>query len=160
MSQTHLHLVITHLPVFGSILGAIVLIYGLWSKSNQTKIAAYFLFIVSAAGGTIAYFTGESAEESVEKLQGVSKNMIDMHEDSALFALASLLVLGALSVFSLVATYKKASFTRKTATATLILSLISFGFVARTGWLGGKIRHSEIVTGSVQNTGATEHSDD
>ncbi len=160
MSQTHLHLMISHLPIFGSILGALILMFGLWNKSKQTYIAAYFLFIISAVGGTIAYFTGESAEESVERLQGISKNTIHVHEDSALLTLVSILVLGALSVFSLVATYKENFLARKAATATLIISLISFGFAARTGWLGGKIRHSEIVKSSVQNTGASENNDD
>ena len=71
-----------------------VLGYGIWSKSNQTKIAAYFLFIISAIGAGIAYLTGEGAEEAVEKMQGVSENMIKLHEDSAMYALVSLIVLG------------------------------------------------------------------
>ena len=32
MNQTHIHLLITHLPIFGSILGGFVLAYGLWTK--------------------------------------------------------------------------------------------------------------------------------
>jgi uncharacterized membrane protein len=159
MSQAHLHLLVTHLPVFGSILGALVLCYGLWSKSNQTKIAAYFLFVVSAIGAGIAYLTGEGAEEAVEKIQGVSENMIKQHEESAMFALASLIVLGASALFALYITYKKSSLVRTAATITLIISLISFGLVARTGYLGGQIRHSEIV-GAVQNTSVGEKDDD
>jgi hypothetical protein len=73
MSQVHLHLLITHLPVFGSILGAFVLMYGMWAKSNPTKNAAYFIFIISAIGAAIAYLTGEGAEEAVENLQGFLK---------------------------------------------------------------------------------------
>ncbi|MGE5943670.1 MAG: hypothetical protein ACM31G_04950 [Flavobacteriales bacterium] len=56
MDQTHIHLVITHLPIFGSILGGLVLAYGLWTKSNDTKIAAYGLFIISSISVGIAYF--------------------------------------------------------------------------------------------------------
>ena len=78
MSQVHLHLLITHLPVFGSILGALVLGYGLWTRSNQTKNAAYFIFIISAIGAGIAYLTGEGAEEAVENIQGVSENIIGL----------------------------------------------------------------------------------
>lgn len=54
MDQTHLHLSINHLPIFGSILGGLVLAYGLWTKSNQTKIAAYYLLIISSIGAGIS----------------------------------------------------------------------------------------------------------
>jgi hypothetical protein len=40
MDQTHIHLLLTHLPVFGSIIGGFVLAYAIWAKSDQTKIAA------------------------------------------------------------------------------------------------------------------------
>ena len=157
MSQVHLHLLITHLPVFGSILGALVLGYGLWTMSSQTKNAAYFLFIISAVGTGIAYLTGEGAEEATEKIGGVSENMIKLHENSAMYALVSLVVLGVASIFALVETRLKTSLVKSTATLTLLLSLISFGLVARTGYLGGQIRHTEISTGTVQqNTGGEE----
>lgn len=61
MNPTHIHLMITHLPIFGSILGALVLAYGIYVKSEQTKSAAYYLFIIAAIGAGIAYATGESA---------------------------------------------------------------------------------------------------
>jgi uncharacterized membrane protein len=157
MSQVHLHLLITHLPVFGSILGALVLGYGLWAKSNSTKNAAYFLFIISAIGTAIAYLTGEGAEEATEKISGVSENMIKLHEDSAMYALVSLVVLGLVAVFALAATRFKTNLIQSTATITLVLSLMSFGLVARTGYLGGQIRHTEISTGAGQNnTGGEE----
>lgn len=153
MSQVHLHLLITHLPVFGSILGALVLSYGLWTKSNQTKNAAYFVFIVSAIGAGIAYFTGEGAEDTVEKIQGVSENMIELHEDAAIYALISLIALGGMSVFALVISRFKTSLIRTTSILVLVLSLMSFGLAARTGYLGGQIRHSEISAGTAQNNG-------
>ena len=162
MSQVHLHLLITHLPVFGSLLGAFVLGYGLWSKSNQTKIAAYYLLVISAIGAGIAYLTGEGAEEAVEEIQGVSENMIKLHEDAAIYALVSLVILGVFSIFGLLVTYKKSTLIKTAAISTLLISLISFGLVARTGYLGGQIRHTEISTGAVQNTGGegTKEKDD
>lgn len=156
MSQVHLHLLITHLPVFGSILGALVLAYGLWSKSSSTKKAAYFLFIISAVGAGIAYLTGEGAEEAAENLAGVSENMISLHEDAAMYALVSLILLGVVSVFGLVEGRLKTNLFRSTATIILILSMVSFGLVARTGYLGGQIRHTEISTGAPGNNTATE----
>lgn len=157
MSQIHLHLLITHLPIFGSLLGTLVLVYGLWSKSTQTKQAAYLMFIISAIGAAIAYLTGEGAEEATENIQGVSESIIKLHENAAMYALISLIILGLVSVFALAETKFKNSLMRFTATLTLVLSLISFGLVARTGWLGGQIRHTEISSTMLQNnTGAEE----
>jgi type IV secretory pathway VirB2 component (pilin) len=94
MTQTHIHLLITHLPIFGSILGAIVLAYGIWTKSNETKVAAYILLLISSIGAGIAYLTGEAAEETVENIQGVVESTIKSHEEFALFAIISLVILG------------------------------------------------------------------
>ena len=146
MNQTHIHLLITHLPIFGSILGGLVLAHGLWTNSNQTKIAAYNLFVISAIGAGIAYLTGEAAEETVENIQGVLEATINQHEEFALFALISLIILGLTSIVGLFITLKNLPLTRTVAFIILFISLISFGLVARTGYLGGQIRHTEIAS--------------
>lgn len=162
MNQTHIHLLITHLPIFGSILGGLVLAHGLWTKSNQTKIAAYNIFIISAIGAGIAYLTGEAAEETVENIQGIAKDMIDEHEDFAVFALVSLIILGVSSIGGLFLTLRKSALTSTAAIVILFISLISFGLVARTGYLGGQIRHTEInnpATTTQEQGGESEDND-
>jgi uncharacterized membrane protein len=149
MSQTHIHLLITHLPIFGSVLGGFVLIHGIWRKSNTTLIAAYNVLIISAIGAGIAYATGEGAEETVEHIQGVSKNIIEEHTESALISLIGLIVVGIFSVAGLLVTWKRYSLVRPFALIALVASLIGFGLVARTGYLGGQIRHTEIGTNAV-----------
>lgn len=149
MNPTHLHLLITHLPIVGSILGALVLAHGLWTKSNQTSIAAYNLLIISSIGAVIAYLTGEGAEETVEKIQGVSETIIEQHSEFALYALIALSVLGAASLVGLFTALKKSPFARTIAIVTFIISLVSFGLIARTGYLGGQIRHTEINSAAV-----------
>ncbi len=144
MNPTHIHLLITHLPIIGSLLGSLVLIHGLLTKTNQTIIAAYNLLIISSIGAVVAYLTGEGAEETVEKIQGVSKDIIEQHSDFAVYALISLSVLGVASLFGILVSFIKSPFSRTIATITLIISLISFGLIARTGYLGGQIRHTEI----------------
>lgn len=161
MTQVHLHLLITHLPIFGSILGGLVLAHGLWAKSNPTLIAAYNLLIISSAGAVIAFLTGEGAEETVEKIQGVSENMIEQHSDFAIYALVSLSILGAASLVGLFLSLKKSPLARTFAIITLVISFISFGLIARTGYLGGQIRHTEINSASLtpQQNGGKEKDD-
>lgn len=161
MNQTHIHLLINHLPIFGSVLGALVLTHGLWAKSNPTKIAAYNIFILSVIGAIIAYLTGEAAEERVENLQGISKAMLDEHEDAALFALISQITLGVFSLLGLLLTFNKSPFVRTIAFVTFFISIISFGIIGRTGYLGGLIRHTEINSASsVQQDSGKNDNDD
>ncbi len=160
MNQAHIHLLVTHLPVFGSILGALVLIHGLWTRNKQTKIAAYNIFIISAIGATIAYLTGEAAEETVENIQGVAENTIENHEDFAVFALSSFIVLGIASITGLFIALKKSILSQAVAIVVLCISLISFGLVARTAYLGGQIRHTEIYSQGAPVPGQTEEDDD
>lgn len=160
MDQTHIHLLITHLPIFGSILGGFVLAYAIWTKSDQTKIAAYCVLLISTMGAIIAYLTGEAAEETVEDIQGVSEGTIGQHEDFALFALIALCTLGVASLVSLYLTYKKSPLTRNAALLTLVLSIISFGLVARTGYLGGQIRHTEVGASVPASGQSGEEADD
>ncbi len=152
MNQTHLHLLITHLPIIGSILGALVLAYGIWTQSIHTKIAAYGLLVISSIGAGIAYITGEAAEETVEHLQGIVESKIEQHEDFALYALIGLILLGLFSIISLYVTIKKHALANLLATVTLLLALLSFGLVAYTGYLGGMIRHTEIGDGAVNKS--------
>lgn len=149
MNQTHIHLIITHLPIFGSILGAFVLIHGIWTKNKMTLIAAYNVLIISALGAGIAYGTGEGAEETVEHIQGISKSMIEEHAESALFSLISLIIVGLASLVGLFITFRNSVLTKLFALITLFLTLAAFGIIARTGYLGGQIRHTEIGKNAV-----------
>ncbi len=148
MNQTHIHLLITHLPIFGSILGGLVLLHGIGVRSNQTKIAAYYIFLLSSIGAGIAYFTGEAAEETVENIQGVVEASIKQHEEFALFSLISLIILGVTALIGLFLTWRNSALTRTVAFIILFISFLSFVIVARTGYLGGQIRHSEITNGT------------
>jgi uncharacterized membrane protein len=153
MDQVHIHLLITHLPIFGSILGGFVLAHGIITNSDQTKIAGYGVLITSSVGAVISYLTGEGAEEAVEDIQGVAKNMIEQHEDFALFALIGLITLGVVSLVALYLTKKNHPAANQVSIISLVIAFISFGLVARTGYLGGQIRHTEIGSATVNDNG-------
>lgn len=151
MNQAHVHLWITHLPIIGSLLGIFVLAYGLIVKSFETKIAAYCIFIISSIGASIAYLTGEGAEEVVENIQGVFESTIELHEDFAVIALVSLIILGIASVGGIIVSITKSGMAGNAALIILGIGIVSAGLIGRTGYLGGQIRHTEI-----QNNGAVD----
>lgn len=148
MNTTHIHLLITHLPIFGALSGALVLAYAVFTRSIPTKTAAYLVFFVAAIGGAIAYFTGESAEESVEHLPGILESLIEEHEEAAQFAFAWQIVLGVGALLGFYINLRKPGFAVKFAWIMLVCSLLAFVSVARTGWLGGKIRHQQEIDGT------------
>lgn len=149
MNQVHIHLLINHLPIIGAILGALVLIHGIWSRSNSTLIAAYNILLISAIGAGLAYATGEGAEETVEHLQGFSENLIEKHAESAVAALIAMIIMGAISLTGLYITLKGSSLIRPISLLALTAALIGFGLIAWTGYLGGQIRHTEIEAKAV-----------
>ena len=144
MSTAHLHLLITHLPIFGSLCGIIVLYFALWKKSEETLTAAYWILVLSAVGAGIAYASGEGAEEKVEHLQGVLEHSIARHEEMAGFAAAAFILVGAVSITGLLMSIRGHNHFWKIAWLTLVVSLIALVLAGRTGYLGGKIRHTEI----------------
>lgn len=146
MDLTHLHLIITHLPIYGSILGAMVLIYGMFSKSSHTKMAAYFVLLISALGGIIAFTTGEAAEETVENMQGIGKNLIEEHEEFAKLTLAAIIALAIVSIAGLLLTWKNSKYAKGVSAIILVISFVCFGMASWTGYLGGQIRHTETST--------------
>lgn len=161
MNPTHIHLLINHLPVFGSILGAFVLAQGIWKKSSTAIVAAYTVFLCCSFGAGIAYLTGEPAEETVENIQGINEMMLEEHEEIAIVALIAFIILGVVSLLGLLVELRKYPVSRRIAISTLLISLVSFGIVAWTGYIGGQIRHTEInATVPLQNQSEDNEADD
>lgn len=149
MNQVHLHLVANHIPVVGSIIGIFILLYGWYFKSERTVKAALWVLLVAALGAVVTYITGEGAEEAVENMAGVSESVIEEHEEAAIASLVTMIVLGSLSLVSLLNFFKSQSITRLLNSALLVVALASFGTTANVAWLGGKIRHTELGTTTV-----------
>ncbi len=144
MNQAHLHLVVNHLPVFGSFFGFLVLAYGVFSKSQHTQITAYFIFVISAIGASVAYYTGEGAEKILEHVIEAKETVIQRHEYFAIYALISFIVLGLLSVIAYIITTYYSLYSKISTLLLLFISLVSLGLSSWTCYLGGQIRHTEL----------------
>lgn len=154
MDALHFHLIITHLPVFASILGALVLGYGLGKESRPTREIAYLILMLAGAGAILSNISGENAEHMAENIPGILESAIEEHEESVGMVLWTLISCALASIAGLWAAWKKPDFEKRLAVLALGLSLLGFAAVARTAWLGGKIRHTEISGKSTQNPGS------
>lgn len=156
-NPTHLHLMITHLSIFGAILGALVLIFGMVMKSPHTRMAAFLLFIITGLSSFIVDFTGDEASDTVRHIAGISKAAVKEHHLAAQFGLISLYILGGASLLALIyIRVKKPVKTTAINWIVLVIALWSFSVTARTGYLGGKIRHTEIESAPADSTNAPQ----
>ena len=148
MNGAHWHLVVNHLPIIFPIVGIIVMITGLISKSEAVKRTAFMIFVFGALAAIAAMNTGESAEEVVEKINGISENFIKSHEETAeTFAILAYM-LGGISLLGLWASFKQQTFSSLISIATLIFAFVVLFYAKQTGTTGGEIRHTEIRNGN------------
>jgi uncharacterized membrane protein len=154
MDATHLHLLLNHFPIIGSLLGVGVMAYGYLTSSEQVKKTALWTWAAMAAIAIPVFLTGEPAEESVEGLAGVSEALMEEHEEAATVAIWLMEALGLLSLVTLIAGWGKERLSKPLVLVATVLSLATFAAMARTGYLGGQIRHSEIRSAMAANGGA------
>ncbi len=157
MDATHLHLLLNHFPIIGTVLGAGVMAYGYLTSSDQVKKSALWTWFLMALVAIPVFLTGEPAEESIEGIAGVSEGLIEEHEEAATVAIWLMEALGLLSLVTLVLGKTKESLSKPLVLVSTLLGLVVFGAMARTGYLGGQIRHSEIRSGAAAAGAGGEH---
>ncbi len=143
-NPAHVHLLLNHVPVIGTILGIFLLIVALLRKSEDLKKVSLSFFVVMAAVAVPAYLTGEPAEGIVRDLPGVSREMIEQHEEAALVALIVLVVLGLCCLACLYFFRHAPAMPTWVVAALLVLSIVAGCLMAYTANLGGQVHHQEL----------------
>ena len=155
MSGAHIHLLLNHIPVIGIFIGFLVFALGVWRRNDSWTRLALGLFAAVALVAVATMLTGESAEEAVENLPGVSESLIEPHEDAAKLAAIGAYVLGAISLAALL-WVRRRPLPRVLTVSVLPVALLVTGLMAYTANLGGQIRHTEIRAGAVGIVGGAE----
>ena len=153
MNDAHLHMVVNHFPIIGTILAIGILTAGLLNKNQSIINTAYVLFIIGAIFGILSMNTGEGAEEMVENMPGIGWEIIHDHEELAEKMALLLNVLGLLSIIALYLNYKKNTKEKIVSLFILAIGIASLFVIQKVGTSGGEIRHTEIRASS-QNTSA------
>ena len=144
MNAAYLHVLLNHFPIMGSLFGFCFLIATTLSGNKTLKISALVIFIVTGILTIPTLLTGEGAEEVVENLSHVSKQVIYQHEEFAEKAVWFVYLTAILSAAQLF-------LIKKNKIIPGWMNLLLYGFVTFSllsmGWtnkLGGKISHSEF----------------
>lgn len=166
MNAAHFHLLVNHFPVIGIIIGFLVLAAGFLLKKAEVKQVAFGIFVFTALATLPAYFSGEAAEEVLEQYPGFEEAYVEEHEESALWAIILVELLGIVAAATLFFSLKNNPLQNTLSLATLILALVAIATVARTNNTGGEIRHPEIRSSSAgtpqqgTESGGNEKDDD
>jgi hypothetical protein len=164
MNPAHLHLMLNHIPLVGIGFVILLLIIALLRRSNEMINISLLFVILVALWAIPAYLTGESAEEIIEGLPGISEQLIEAHEESAELAFIFVEAVGVLAFITLVARRFYTKLGKVLVILTLLGLIIGGGLIAWTANQGGKINHPEIRADtsalSVPSYKSGEESDD
>jgi len=144
MNDAHLHLLVNHFPIIGTIFGLGILISGIIFKNNSVKNVSYVIFIVTAIFAFIGMSSGEGAEEIVEDMPNIGKQIIHEHEEIAEKLAVVLYVLGVVSLFGLYANLKNHRKAKLTSYLAIVIAIVGLVLAKSVGTSGGEIRHTEI----------------
>ena len=145
----HYHLLLNHFPTVGTLVALCLFIAALIGKREDLTKASLGIFLIIAILTLPVYMSGKSAEKLVKDQDGVSAVAIEAHQDAAFFAFILMQFTGAAAWLALWQYRRLSKPGRGVLPAVLVLSLLTFGVMARAADMGGEIRHSEIAADPV-----------
>jgi uncharacterized membrane protein len=157
MKEAHLHMVVNHFPIIGTIFGLGILITGIILKNNTLKSTAYALFVIAAIFAALSMATGEGAEELVEEMPSIGHEIIHEHEEMAEKLAIVLYALGVISLIGLFMNYKNKANAKFVSYIAVVVAVIGVFFAQQTGTTGGEIRHTEIRASATPTAAAEQN---
>jgi len=154
MNFAHLHLLLNHFPIIGTLIGMGLLLLSLAGKNQDFRRASLVIFAAMALISILAFFSGPGAQGAIKNIPGVSEALIERHQGAAMLALLFMEFTGAFSLVALWKSQGESSPARWnwSLSAVLLLSIVTAGLMARVGTTGGDIRHPEIASGQEEAT--------
>ncbi len=147
MNWAHVHLLLNHIPVIGMLFAVLLLLVATVKKSEAFKVVSLQFFVLLTLLTIPTYLTGDPAAHEVGSLPGVTKEIIERHDDAATIAIIGMILLGVLALAGLIINYRTKSLPAWVVTLAFVLSLAEAGWLAWTANLGGQIRHTETRAG-------------
>lgn len=144
MNFAHVHLIVNHVSIFALAIGVVSLALSMKRRSGDLRALASILFVLAGIFAWVTVETGQRAEDVVKALGGDTESFIHQHALAAVWAERSGAVIGLLAIAMEWAMRKKIKWAKALQWVLLILALHGFTVFARTAYLGGLIRHTEV----------------
>ncbi len=141
----YLHVLLNHLPIFGTALGALALLVALGLRSRPAQITALVVVLVASASAWPVLVTGQQAYKPIRGLtDDDGSDWLDMHMDRAEKTIYAFYFLAAVALAGLLAPRKWPRSATPLALASLALSLLCLGLGGYIAQAGGRVRHPEF----------------
>lgn len=176
LTPVHLHLLINHTPVIGSIAAVLLLLYGMVRKTAELERTALLTLVLTAVLAFASDQTGDGAADVARKISGIERADIRTHSRSADTALLVAEITGGLALIGLIFAFRRKdradealprafvrwhqSPPRWAVVICLFGGLATVYFMSVTAFTGGEIRHPEIRSGYLPPAGATQPDQD
>ena len=144
MNIAHLHLLLNHFPILGSIFGTVILGVGLLLKRTDMKRIGLAFFIFAGLAIIPVVLTGDGAGEVLKNHHVEQGNLTSIHEEYGETLVWTCIALGLLSLFAFYLEVTQKSFARMVMIGILVLSIANGYLLKLTGTSGGQIRHTEL----------------
>jgi len=149
MNLAHVHLLLNHFPVIGTMIGIGLFVVALIGKSLDLQRASLVIFLGIALLTIPTYQSGNAAQHAIKNIPGVSAELMQAHNDAALLAFLLMEITGAVSWFGLWQFRRTSRIGRGTLAFVALLALVTLGLMSNAANIGGMIRHPEILNGPV-----------
>jgi hypothetical protein len=149
LSATHLHLMLNHVPVLGTVFVLVVLLWGLLRRSREITSLGLLFTVILALVTIPVYLTGEPTEHQQRRAPWFDRDRAHEHEEKAKRGLIAVLATGAVALGAL---YLRRGGRPGNGAVTGIATAgvaISFVLFALAALEGGEIHHEELRPGAV-----------
>jgi len=144
LNFAHLHLLLNHFPIIGSIIGIALFFASFFGKNEDLRRSSLIVFAFVALLTIPTFLSGFGAQLAIQGKPGVSDTLMSRHEGSAMLSLWFMLATGVFSLVGLWQTRYNGRPARWSIAVIFLLSVLTVAVMARTGNTGGDIRHPEV----------------
>ena len=144
-NSAHLHLILNHFPIIGTVMVVLVLGYAVFINNDKIKKLGMFMLVLIGLITIPVFLTGEKAAGIVKGNDGVLEENIDPHEEFAKISMIAMEITAGISLISLFLFRKEKAVPVWFGVVLLLLIIGVNLMMVYTGHLGGKISHDAIM---------------
>jgi hypothetical protein len=149
----YIHVVLNHLVIYGTILGAVALAISLVLRSRAAQITALIVTLIAGASAYPVLVSGQRAYKAIRAMaDDTGAEALDEHMDRAEKTIGIFYLLGLIALAGLLVPMKWPKTSLPLTAATLVLAVVCFGLSLYIAQEGGRVRHPEFRPSETSET--------
>ena len=141
----YIHVLLNHLPIYGTVLGATALAISLLLRSRAAQVTALILTLIAGVSSYPVFVTGQRAYKTIRSTSDdAGSDWLDEHMERAEKTIGAFYFLAALAVAGLILPIKWPKSAVPLASLTLAAAILCSGIAVYIAQAGGRVRHTEF----------------